>query len=51
MAKDDFVDDEITCEYGYFPYCPECEFGLVIQEDWMLEDNCIWVCLLHEVSE
>ena len=39
---------DITCEHGYYPYCPLCEHGLVIQEEWMLEDNCKWVCLLDK---
>lgn len=41
-------EEEITCEYGYYPYCPLCEHGLVIQEEWMLEDNCKWICLLDK---
>lgn len=41
-------NEEITCEHGYYPYCPSCEHGLVIQEEWMLEDNCKWVCLLDK---
>ena len=39
---------EIACKYGYYPYCPECEHGWVYQTESMLEDNCIWVCLLEE---
>lgn len=39
---------DITCEYGYYPYCPTCEYGLVIQEEWMQEDQCKQICLLKE---
>ena len=39
---------EIACKYGYYPYCPTCEHGYVYQEEWMLEDNCVWVCLLDQ---
>jgi len=42
---------EVTCKYGYYPYCPLCEHGLVIQEEWMQEDQCKWVCLLDEREE
>ena len=42
---------EITCEHGYFPYCPTCEHGLVIQEEWMQEDQCEWVCMLDNREE
>ena len=43
----DSLTPEITCDFGYYPYCPSCEHGLVIQEEWMLEDNCKWVCFLE----
>lgn len=42
---------EVTCEYGFYPYCPNCEHGLVIQEEWMQEDQCKWVCLLDPQEE
>lgn len=44
-------EPEVTCEYGYYPYCPNCEHGLVIQEEWMLEDQCKWICLLDPQEE
>ena len=52
MSKDEHEHPEpwcfpdVTCEHGYYPYCPTCEHGLVIQEEWMQEDQCQWVCLL-----
>ena len=39
---------DITCEYGYYPYCPLCPHGYERTAEWMLEDNCEWVCLLAE---
>lgn len=41
-------EEEITCEFGYYPYCPLCEHGYERQEEWMREDECEWVCLLVE---
>ena len=38
---------DVTCEYGYYPYCPNCEYGLVIRE-WMQEDKIKWICLIKE---
>lgn len=50
MTDDAFDYDYLPCEYGYYPYCPLCEYGLVVTEEWMLEDQCKWVCLLDEVN-
>lgn len=36
--------EEITCEYGEYPYCPLCKYGCEIQEEWMPEDMCEWHC-------
>lgn len=42
---------DITCEHGHYPYCPLCEHGYVVQEEWMKEDQCEWVCLLDKQKE
>ena len=42
---------EVTCEHGYYPYCPTCEHGYVYQPEWMQEDTCEWVCLLDQKEE
>ena len=42
---------DITCEHGYYPYCPLCEHGYVVQEEWMEENQCEWVCLLNKKEE
>lgn len=39
---------DITCKHGYYPYCPYCKHGYVVQEEWMKEDQCEWVCILDE---
>lgn len=38
--------ENITCKYGFYPYCPLCPHGAEIQEEWMKEDQTEWVCFL-----
>lgn len=47
MSKNPDYPD-ITCKHGHYPYCPLCEYGYEAQEEWMQEDQCIWVCLLDK---
>ena len=42
----DSPQPEVTCEFGYYPYCPFCEHGFVLVTESMREDECEWVCLL-----
>ena len=43
--------DDITCKHGFYPYCPLCPYGAEIQEEWMREHECKWVCFLDEEKE
>lgn len=45
---DDYDYDDVTCEFGYFPYCPLCDHGYTVHEDWMLDDVEEWHCILAE---
>lgn len=41
-------EPDITCKYGHYPYCPLCEHGGEIHEEWMHEDQTEWFCRLAE---
>lgn len=44
-------DEDFACDHGFYPYCPTCDHGLVIQSECMREDECKWICLLDPEKE
>ena len=39
------------CIMPEMPYCPSCQHGIEVHEEWMREDECKWVCLLDTDDE